>query len=340
MINGFQHVGMGVWDVDKTYAFYKNLFGYKIKLNDITIASKEMAPVVGNIETMRMAMFMNAAGGGILEFIEHKSSPIRPFPEQAGYGSYGVLEIGFGVRAIDKVVDAFRAKGVSFLTPVCEIELEGGRRWRYAYLKDPDGLLVQLVEDIRPGAPVAKKPEVRGVVHVGVGVSDVDKSKAFYDKVLGFDRQVYDFDGRNPDLDPVSGGPFHVRTAILERSAANTAAIRELPSGTLKLIAVPDQKGAHIYKGRRWGDIGCMEFCMDVSQLEGTVEEAQAKGAPVYLKPCEINMGSGSKGKVAYIRDPDGTIVEFVEICSIAWLSASSFMRIAMPLLKLYDRLS
>ncbi len=51
-------------------------------------------------------------------------------------------------------------------------------------------------------------------------------------------------------------------------------------------------------------------------------------------------MGSGSKGKVAYVRDPDGTIVEFVEICSIAWLSASTFMRVAMPALKLYDRLT
>ena len=67
-------------------------------------------------------------------------------------------------------------------------------------------------------------------------------------------------------------------------------------------------------------------------------EDAKAKGAPVYLAPCEIDMGSGSKGKVAYIRDPDGTIIEFVEICSIAWLSAPTFMRIAMPALKLFDR--
>ena len=258
----------------------------------------------------------------------------------AGYGSYGVLEIGFGVRAIDKVVDAFRAKGVGFLTPVCGLELDDGRRWRYAYLRDPDGLMVQLVEEIRPGEPAAKKPEVRGAFHVGIGVSDVERSKAFYGNVLGFDRQVYGFDGRNPDLDPVAGGPMRVQVAVLERSAANTAAISELPSGTVKLIAVPEQKGEHIYKGRRWGDIGCMEFCMDVSHLEGAVEAAKAKGAPVYLPPCEIGMGSGSKGKVAYIRDPDGTIVEFVEICSIAWLSASSFMRVAMPVLKLYDRLT
>jgi len=340
MINAFQHIGLGVWDVDKTCTFYKNLFGYKIKLNDITTASKEMEPVVGSVETMRMAMSMNVAGGGILEFIEHKSSPIRPFPEAAGYGSCGVLELGFGVRAIERVVDAFRAKGVSFLTPICDVELSDGRCWRYAYLNDPDGMKIQLVEDVRPGESAAKKPEVRGAFHVGIGVTDVERSKAFYGNALGFDRQVYAFDGHNPDLDPVSGGATHVNMAVLERSAPNTGPISGLPSGTVKLIAAPDQKGDHIYKDRRWGDIGCMEFCLDVSHLEDSVEDAKAKGAPVYLAPCEIDMGSGSKGKVAYVRDPDGTIVEFVEICSIAWLSASTFMRVAMPALKLYDRLT
>jgi catechol 2,3-dioxygenase-like lactoylglutathione lyase family enzyme len=340
MINAFQHVGMGVWDVDKTYSFYKKLFGYKIKLNDITMASKEMEPVVGSLETMRIVMAMNARGGGILEFVEHKSSPVRPYPEEAGYGNCGVLEIGFGVRAIEKVVDSFRTKGVTFLTPVCEFSLADGRRRRYAYLTDPDGMKVQLVEDLRPGQPAAEKPEVHGVFQVGIGVSDVEASKAFYGNAVGFDREIYSFDGHNPDLDPVSGGPIHMNTVILERSAPNRGPVRELPSGTIKLMAVSDEKGEHIYKGRRWGDIGCMEFCMDVSDLEGAVEDAKRKGIPIYLQPCEVDMGSGSKGKVAYIRDPDGTIVEFVEICSIAWLSASNFMRIAMPALKVYDRLA
>ena len=340
MINAFQHIGLGVWDLDRTFGFYKKLFGYKIKINDITTASKEMEPVVGSVETMRMAMAMNVKGGGILEFIEHKSSPIRPFPEDTGYGSLGILELGFAVRGIEQVVDSFRAHGVSFLTPVCDLELSDGRRWRYAYLKDPDGMMIQLVEDIRPGQTAAKRPEVHGANHVGIGVSDLGQSTAFYGNVLGFDRQVCAFEGHNPELDPVSGGPVYMKMAILERSAPNTGPIHALPSGTIKLVAVPDQKGQHVYRGRRWGDIGCMEFCLDVSDLEGAVEDAKAGGTPIYLEPCEIDMGSGSRGKVAYVRDPDGTIVEFVEICSIAWLSASAFMRIAMPVLRLYDRLT
>lgn len=47
-----------------------------------------------------------------------------------------------------------------------------------------------------------------------------------------------------------------------------------------------------------------------------------------------------SKGFLAYVRDPDGTTVEFVEVQSIFWLSSARFIRIAMPLLRLYDRLT
>jgi hypothetical protein len=35
---------------------YKKLFGYTIRFNDITTAFEQMEPVVGSVQTMRMAM--------------------------------------------------------------------------------------------------------------------------------------------------------------------------------------------------------------------------------------------------------------------------------------------
>ncbi|NOY68105.1 MAG: VOC family protein, partial [Deltaproteobacteria bacterium] len=173
MINAFQHIGMGVWDIDKTFSFYKDLLGFKVKLNDITLAPKEMEPVLGKVETMRVMMALNVKGGGAVEFVEYKSTPIGPLPEDCGYGNYGVLEIGIGVCFIEKVVEYLESRGVGFLTPVCSLDLASGIRWKYAYLLDPNGLRIQLVEDIRPGDEKPKKPEIQGVVHVGLGVSDM-----------------------------------------------------------------------------------------------------------------------------------------------------------------------
>ncbi|MFO7964957.1 MAG: hypothetical protein R6U50_13625 [Desulfobacterales bacterium] len=89
-----------------------------------------------------------------------------------------------------------------------------------------------------------------------------------------------------------------------------------LPSGTIKLIYI-EGGGRHIYDGRAWGDVGCMELCFDVSELQGTVAEMEGKGMDIYLPPVMMNMGTGSKGFAAYIRDPDGTTVELVEVKTI-----------------------
>ncbi len=340
MINALQHVGQGVQDVDKTYEFYKRNFGYKVKLNDITVASKEMAAVLGSVETMRMMMAANVKGGGIIELIEHKSKPITSLPKADLYGHCGILEVGYEVVNIEEVVSDFRSRGIPMLTPILEIDLGGGRRWRTAFLKDPDGLPLQLTEDVKPGAAARAGAEVHGSSHVSIGVTDLKRSIAFYQSVLEFDRLVCEFDGIVPETE-ASGGDFQTRkTALLERSADATGPLAGLlPRGAVKLIEVP--AGArHLYEGRLWGDVGCMEFCLDVSDVPATVEVMKEKGVDIYLPPVEIGMGTGSKGLVAYIRDPDGTTVEFVEVQSIFWLSATRFMRIALPLLRLYDRLT
>ncbi len=339
MINALQHVGQGVRDVDRTYGFYKRHFGFKAKLNDLTVASKEMAAVIGSVETMRMMMAVNAKGGGIIELIEHKSRPIMAAPADT-FGNYGIIEVGYGARNIDHVVADFQASGAEFLTPVCELSLNGGRRWRYAYLRDPDGLLLQLTEDLGPRPLQPSNPEVYGVTHVGIGVSNLERSREFYRSVLGFDRLLYELEGHMPDMDAITGGPLRMKMAILERSLPASGPLAGLlRQGVVKLVEVPDRKGKHLYAGRCWGDVGCMEVCFDVSDLRATVADMEQRGIKIYLPPVDINMGSGSKGAAAYIQDPDGTTIEFVEVKSIAWLSAASFARLALPLLRLYDRL-
>lgn len=77
-----------------------------------------------------------------------------------------------------------------------------------------------------------------------------------------------------------------------------------------------------------------------MSDLLATVAVMKEKGVEIFLPPMEMSMGKGSKGFLAYVRDPDGTTVEFVEVQSIFWLSSARFIRIAMPLLRLYDRLT
>jgi catechol 2,3-dioxygenase-like lactoylglutathione lyase family enzyme len=338
MINALQHIGQGVWDTDKTYRFYKRFFDFKIKLSDLTTSDQDMAPIIGSVESLRALMAMNAKGGGILELIEYKSCPIMPYPNDGGYGNYGILEVGYGVSNIDSVVADLSSQGVEFLTPVYDIRLSENRIWRCAYLQDPDGLRLQLVEERGSDPSDSQRPEIRGILHVGIGVSDLARSMTFYESVLNFDKLVYEFEGHIPEMDLLTNGPISLKLAILERSQPAKWPVDFLPKGAIKLFEVPGYPGKHIYDGRRWGDIGCMEFCLDVTDIETITEDIRTKGVDTFLDPTEIDMGSGTKGIFAYFRDPDGTIIELVEVKTVGWVSTSVFRRIAVPFLKLYDR--
>ena len=57
--------------------------------------------------TPTMVMATNVKGGGIIELIEHKSKPITSLPEGDIYGHRGILEIGYKVLNIEKVVSDF-----------------------------------------------------------------------------------------------------------------------------------------------------------------------------------------------------------------------------------------
>jgi catechol 2,3-dioxygenase-like lactoylglutathione lyase family enzyme len=308
LITAFQHVGMGVHDTDRTYEFYRKLMGFRVKLSDQTSYLEEMAPIIGAVVEMRALMAMNAKGGAAIELIEHVSTrPLEP-PQPVQWGDLGYLELGLKAFNLDQLYLNLKRKGVEFLTPVRSMELSVGGRERYAYLRDPDGLLLQLVED-----KGGKRPAVGGVRHVGIGVSDMEKARSYYHDVLGFADLLHEFEGRVPELDEVTGGK-EMELVVLGHRAEGESAMPLLERAIVKLIYTPGYKGKVIYEGRRWGDIGLMEMAFDVSDLAGTVNGLIAKGAELYHPPTFVDMGSGTAGNFSYIKDPDGNVVEMVAV--------------------------
>lgn len=315
MITAFQHVGMGVHDTDRTYDFYRKLMGFRIKLSDQTSYLEEMTPIIGALVEMRALMAMNARGGGAIELIEHTSTrPLEP-PEPVQWGDLGYLELGLKAYKLDQLYLDLKSKGVEFLTPVQSMELSAGGRERYAYLRDPDGLLLQLVE-VEGG----KRPAVGGVRHVALGVGDMEKAKAFYRDVMGFGDILQEFEGRVPELDAVTGGEG-MEMAVLGHRPQGSSAMPMLERAILKLVHTPGYRGKTIYEGRRWGDIGLMEMAFDVSDLSGTVSGLISRGAELFHPPTRVDMGSGTIGSFAYIKDPEGNVVEMVEVEKVLHVS-------------------
>jgi lactoylglutathione lyase len=60
-------------------------------------------------------------------------------------------------------------------------------------------------------------------------------------------------------------------------------------------------------------DVGCSHVAMQVRDLDGLYREAIAAGIQFHCAPV---IAAGGKAKVTYCRDPEGVILELVEILS------------------------
>jgi len=330
-INALQHIGIGVQDTDRTLAFYRQL-GFAVKLNDGTGPISTMQPLLGDVLDMRVTMVLNLGGGGVVETVEHRSTPIRPHPAPVRWGDLGYFAAGLRVRNLPAVYENLQAKGLAFETPVLTWETSAGQTWRHAFLKDPDDLLLHLLE--LPGDRDGK-PLVYGVHHVFLGVRDIKRVRAFLADVVGFDRVLHEFAGHLPALDGLSDGPVEMRMLVLERSGGCTSPFHLLYGGMLFLVQVTSREPRIIYEGRRWGDIGLIEFAMDVDDLGDVFQAALARGASAVIPPTFMDMGSGSRGRFCYVGDPEGNLVEMVEVQQVIWAPPRVFMGLLMPLLRL-----
>jgi catechol 2,3-dioxygenase-like lactoylglutathione lyase family enzyme len=307
MITALRHAAMGVHDAEQTYRFYRDFLGFRVLLSDRTGYADEMKQIIGALVEMRVMVASNKAGGGAVKFIEHTSTrPLEP-PQPVQWGDLGYLELGLEAYRLEALYLDLKSGGVEFLTPVRSMELSSGGIERYAYLRDPDGLLVQLVE-----VGGGKRPAVGGVRHVAIGVSDMQKARELYSDAFGFEEVIHDFKGRLPELDEVTGGK-EMELAILGLPLGPRDAKPGPLRAIVKLVHTPGYMGKALYDGRRWGDIGLTEAAFDTTDFGETINILISRGVELLHPPVRADLEPGSGGSFAYVADPHGGLMKIVE---------------------------
>jgi len=160
---------------------------------------------------------------------------------------------------------------------------------------------------------------VGGVTHSAIGVSDLERARDFYSRVADFN-QLLHYREETSGMDEITGGK-KTEMAILKQPSGLPANLPVIEAGAVKLIHTPEYEGKRIFEGRRWGDLGCMEIALDVTGLKDVYDGMLAAGAESYHPPTRIDMGSGSIGSFAYVNDPDGNILEMVDVEKVMFMS-------------------
>jgi catechol 2,3-dioxygenase-like lactoylglutathione lyase family enzyme len=136
--------------------------------------------------------------------------------------------------------------------------------------------------------------EIKGVNHVGLSVSDLERSIDFY-RELGFelDSRAEAF---GPDEAEGTGVPdAHLHIAYMTQ-----------PGMRLELIQY-----THIQSGTppRNDDVGSAHFCFEVSDITAAYEQMKHKGVS-FVSPPHRYEGI----KWVYFTDPDGITMELLEV--------------------------
>lgn len=154
---GFWHLGLVVRDLDTMEAFYSRVIGLErvtdLFVNDArveeprddAIAVKDLDELMG-VSRTRIAIrhFSDPSHSQFLELLHYPDHPTAPVPHAANK-PLGWNHLGIAVNDIDRVLAAMEVEGLGELVggPIALAEFGGAR---YAFVRDPEGNLVELME--------------------------------------------------------------------------------------------------------------------------------------------------------------------------------------------------
>lgn len=142
---------------------------------------------------------------------------------------------------------------------------------------------------------------ISSVNHVGLTVSSLERSVAFYRDAVGLDL-VLEQEKEGGYLAAITRYPgAHARMAQLEARGGTRIELFEYlepPGGGVPLEPA---------------NIGITHLCLLVDDIEGARSRLVEAGAEPFSDPVPIETGANAGGFDLYVRDPDGIVLELFQ---------------------------
>jgi catechol 2,3-dioxygenase-like lactoylglutathione lyase family enzyme len=137
--------------------------------------------------------------------------------------------------------------------------------------------------------------------HTGITVSDLERSVAFWRDVLGFElsHRAHQKGELAEQITGVAGAEIVI-------------AVVKAPGHKIELLeyrAPADRKKLEL----RPCDVGSVHIALTVDNLDAVLESIAASGWKAPGTPQTLTVGPNAGKRVVYVRDPDGTTIEFMQ---------------------------
>jgi len=314
LICGIQQIGVGVRNLYEAWKWYIPHFGMDVRMFEDRATAEYMLPhTAGKPWERHAALAINMLGGGGFEIWQHTERvPVAPEFELR-LGDLGIFAGKIKAPDAEAAYDHLK-RGARPLTGIVKDPL--GRKT--FYVKDPFDNTWQVVEE---GSRFMKhvRNKTGGSFGAVIGTTNPDKAVRLYSGILGYKIVAYDKTDTFEDLKGVPGGDNRFRRILLKHGDDLKGPFSRLfgPS-EIELVQVLDRQPEKIFRNRIWGDLGFIHLCFDVVGMKKLKEECSTNGFPfsvdsdVHPQGKPFDMGEAA-GHFAYVEDPDGTLIEFVE---------------------------
>jgi catechol 2,3-dioxygenase-like lactoylglutathione lyase family enzyme len=293
-------VGMGV----KDYAVMKEFYQETLGISEVFMEFPEVwNPMVDVFRTSYHKfggiMLSHPAGGMIVELIAMSIPRPRYIRKIKRYGDIGVNKITVAVSDVKSFYES-RKDTIKFFSEPGSTNLPDWGEHNFVYGSDPEGNLFEFVS----GPKLTTEGTFGGIRWVGVGVTDLVRSMAFYQSTA-FDVLVVgpheEFSGL---VDEVSGAKgARVRSCLLANSKAG---------GMIELYECIKPRGRSMPFNTMWGDFGYFEVCVETDSFHELAQQTRMEGMEFLHSPCIAFDMEDRQYWFEYVQDPDGIVIEII----------------------------
>lgn len=138
--------------------------------------------------------------------------------------------------------------------------------------------------------------------HTGITVSDVERSLAFWHDVLGFELS-HRAHQKGELAEQITG----------VRGAEILIAVVKAPGHKIELLEYRAPADRKRENALRPCDVGAVHVALTVNNLNEILDRIRASGWQAAGKPQTLTVGPNAGKRVIYVRDPDGTTIEFMQ---------------------------
>jgi catechol 2,3-dioxygenase-like lactoylglutathione lyase family enzyme len=238
--------------------------------------------------------------GSLIDLIEWKD----PYDGSAPYSNVnhiGIARITLQTTCLDADISILSNKGIEFFSEPASIDRPLGSE-RFVCFKDPDGTIIELVEKGGSSSANVSNINITGFLSANINCSDIEQSRLFYE-MLNFEFLM--------DFEEV--GTFEVAAALGVPSYHAIGSLMKLCKGpAINLLEWEDPHNTDPPYSKL-NHLGVPRIALQTTDLDAEIVRLKALGVEFFSEPARPE-GPLAFLKFVCLRDPDGTVIELVEL--------------------------